>query len=840
MKRLALAFLAMAAASWPQYPAARHGGGYMHNYYLPPAPSTTPWWPAWAPDGKTLAVAMHGSLWRVDPQTGIAAELTYSPHYLSSPDWSPDGRWIVHTADRDGKGIHLAILNVTTGEVLQLTSDDALYADPVFSPDGFHLAYVATAPNGYFNIYIRSIREGSWEGAPIALTKDRDSGRARLYVGAYDMHTQPAWTPDGRSLLYVDNRDAPLGSRSLWRMPVEPMGIAKAAIVLAELTLFRTRPHVSPDGRRIIYSSHAGGSDQYDNLYVLPVEGGAPYKLTHDQNDKFHPRWSPDGERIAYLSNSAGVPELWILNAHTGARRRVTIKERRWRRPMGRISVRVVDAATGLPIPARLHGLAADGKFYAPAGEYSRIGANVQHLFHTSGEAVFDVAPGPITLTAVKGLEFEPASAAATVRPGEAARVELRLRRLAEMESLGWRSGSTHVHMNYGGNLHNTPENLLRMARAEGLRFVMDLVANKDNRIFDYQHYIPGADLHPASGDARLHVGEEYRPAFYGHIFLLGLRDHLVAPFAGGYERTGIASLYPSNTDILRHAASQSALTGYVHAFNGDADPLERGLGNAKGFPVDAAALSNASSGRGPLGPSCAFGITRSTMTCPSSRLAERTRSPIFTARASSAASFTYAKTGSADSLQAWWDAIRAGKTFFTTGPLITFRAGGQDPGDRIRLPKAGGEVEFSVKVSSIAPLSRVVIHRNGEEFRVLPLEPGGRRVAWREKMRVSASAWFSVYAEGPSFPLLDSEYPQAATNAIRFYVGDQPIRRRQSAAYFLRWIDKLKQMAASSQDWRSDRERQHVLEQFEEAGGVYRRLAAEDSTEGPKGRLAP
>ena len=58
------------------YPAAKQGGHYMWNYYLPPAPSTTPWWPTWSPDGKWIAVAMHGSIWKVDPQTGIAYELT--------------------------------------------------------------------------------------------------------------------------------------------------------------------------------------------------------------------------------------------------------------------------------------------------------------------------------------------------------------------------------------------------------------------------------------------------------------------------------------------------------------------------------------------------------------------------------------------------------------------------------------------------------------------------------------------------------------------------------------------------------------------------------------------
>ena len=101
-------------AQRPVYPVSKHGGTYMFNYYLPPAPSTTPWWPSWSPDGKWIAVAMYGSIWKVDPQTGVAYELTYNRKYDSSPAWSPDGKWIVYTANDDSESIGLEILNVET------------------------------------------------------------------------------------------------------------------------------------------------------------------------------------------------------------------------------------------------------------------------------------------------------------------------------------------------------------------------------------------------------------------------------------------------------------------------------------------------------------------------------------------------------------------------------------------------------------------------------------------------------------------------------------------------------------------------------------------------------
>ena len=58
---------------------------------------------------------MEGSIWKVDPATGAAFELTYNSRYHSSPDWSPDGKWIIYTAEENLKAIQLEILSVEDG-----------------------------------------------------------------------------------------------------------------------------------------------------------------------------------------------------------------------------------------------------------------------------------------------------------------------------------------------------------------------------------------------------------------------------------------------------------------------------------------------------------------------------------------------------------------------------------------------------------------------------------------------------------------------------------------------------------------------------------------------------
>jgi len=385
--------------------------------------------------------------------------------------------------------------------------------------------------------------------------------------------------------------------------------------------------------------------------------------------------------------------------------------------------------------------------------------------------------------------------------------------------------------MNYGGNLHNTQQNLLDMAHAEGLSLVMDLVANKDNRILDYDSWVPGGGEHPASlrdSRTKLHFGEEYRPPFYGHMFFIGLKDHLISPFTTGYEGTAIESLYPSNTDMLRKARAQGALTAYVHAYYGDADPLTTTLGIARAFPVDAAlglvdCLEWSGSSRSeslvwhhalnndfkvaPVGGEDSITSLHHTKLIGSVR--------------------TYALSGAQLKVEPWIAALRKGNTFFTTGPLLEFRVNGKNPGDTIQLGAAGGTVTLEAKMHSIAPVSKLRIYRNGVVFREVPAGDG-REVAFKEEVRVTESSWFTLYAEGPASEFLDAEFPQAETNAIRVYTGERKIRNAESARYFIRWIEKLRASALEWPWWRSEKEKSHVLAQFAEAKAVYEKLAVE------------
>ena len=818
------------------YPAAKHGGNYMHNFYFPPAISSSPWAPDWSPDGASIAVSMSGSIWRVEPGSGVAEELTYNEKYHSAPNWSPDGNWIIYTADDGGQTIQLEILNVATGESSALTNDAHIYTDPVFSPDGSKVAYVSTKPNGHFNIYIREIANGQFRGPEIPLTYDNSYGNNRLYFGEWDMHITPAWHPNGEELLIVSNRDVPLGSGNVLRVPAVEHGIDQAKTVLHEQTLYRTRPDVSLDGKRFVYSSTRGTADQFNNLYVQPTVDGEPYKLTFFSHDAFHPRWSPDGEWIAYITNKDGLPQLALLETYGGKQVDVLITDRKYRRDTGVLSVTPRIEESGETTAVRILLTASDGKFYAPNNAYARVGGALDDLFHSPGQFDVRLPPGKTTLTVVKGFEFLPETVEVDISAENVTSITVDMERMVDMAGAGWYDGSTHVHMNYGGNLHNTLENLMMMSDAEDQDIVNEQVANKDNRILDYQFFVPGGGPHPLSTPERvLVVGQEYRPPFYGHVFMFGMTDHLISPYTTGYEGTAIESLYPSNTDMFRKAKSQGATVGYVHAFFGDNDPLDGSLGGGKGFMVDAAlattdAVEWSSASQSGFFPVyavwnnglavTAVGGEDSISNLHSSKLVGSVR--------------TFVYTGNDGlTMHAWFEALKNGHAFVSTGPLTELTVNGAMPGETAQVSAGGGSVEISAKVRSITPLSKVWLVYNGEIVREIPLGRDRKNIDFTDSIEVSDSGWFHLRAEGERDERqpLDADYAQAFTNPVWVLVGGEPVRDADSADYSLRWIDKLQAMAEEWPGWRSQKEKDHVYEQFAAARAIYRQLKVEAQT---------
>ena len=195
-----------------------------------------------------------------------------------------------------------------------LTTNGAVNVEPRWSPDGRRLAFVSTAGTGHFLLHVAEVRDGRLaQSRP--LMPDRRSAIARYYYSPFDHAINPAWTRDGKELrVRVQPRNRARHRRH--RPDGGRRHRATPRLVQHEETSWHARPDVSPDGTRIVYSSYLGR--QWQQLWLLPVDGGYPFPLTYGEYDNTNPVWSPDGRTIAFISNRAGNTALWLIDALSG------------------------------------------------------------------------------------------------------------------------------------------------------------------------------------------------------------------------------------------------------------------------------------------------------------------------------------------------------------------------------------------------------------------------------------------------------------------------------------------------------------------------------------------
>lgn len=804
---------------------------YFREMYLPQL-TTGPSAAAWSTDSQSLIYSMAGSLWRQDVRSSKAEQLTAGPGYDYQPDWSSNGdqRWVVF-ARYDHDTVDLWSLDLRNGKTQKMTSGSAVNLEPRFSPDGKHLAFVSTSGKGHFHIFVGQFADGLLSGV-YQLTPENVSALPRYYYSKVDHEISPVWSKDGSEILFVSNRGHIHGTGGFWKIKTEPG--AEAREIHYEETNWRARPDFSPDGKRMVYASYLGQS--WHQLWVMPAAGGDAFPISYGAFDNINPRWSPDGSKIAFISNRNGNTSLWVQTIPGGDQTEVVTRERKYLKPMARLSLRVLDSR-GKPVAARVFVTAADGRAYAPVDAWMHADDSFDrsertfeaHYFDTAGTSEVTVPPGQVQVDVMRGFEFAFEQRKLDVKDGGTASLTVQMRSTIPYEPAEWVSGDVHTHMNYAGTYRNTPAHLVEQAAAENLAIVEDLVVNKEQRIPDIAYFSPQLDKASTLDHLLLH-GQEFHTSYWGHLGLLNLTHNFILPGYAGYPNTAAASLYPANADVADMAHEQGALVGYVHPFDSVPDPLKNetltselpadvalgkvdyievlGFSDHKstaevwykllncGFRLPTAAgtdfMGNYASLRGPVGLNRVY--------------AEMKPGPL--------------------KIEPWLASIKAGRTFATNGPLLHFSLGGQGIGGEVRLQKNDSkehELQFSVQMSSIVPLEHLQIVCNGKVAREIPLARDRKAAKVDGSVSLETSGWCVLRAFGDKaeYPILDL-YPYATTSPVYVTVAGEPAHSATDAAYFAAWVDRLIVAARSNTSWNSEAEKMSVLAMLQLAKEKY------------------
>jgi dipeptidyl aminopeptidase/acylaminoacyl peptidase len=241
-----------------------------------------------SPDGSTAAYVVCDvdqatndyltSIWTL-PLDGTEQprRLTFGPKRDLEPRWSPDGRSIAFTSNREDENEQLYVIDAAGGDARKLTNLPEEVTEIAWSPDGRALAFSSRVPD-----------------AGYAETDERRRGPRRFRRLQYKLDNV-GWTGDRRQHIFIVAADGSSPARQLTDGDFEDAA-----------------PAWSPDGTRIAFISNR--DDDWDlstvrDVYVVESAGGEPKPVTDGEGIAELPSWSPDGSLIAYQLTPGDLDE---------------------------------------------------------------------------------------------------------------------------------------------------------------------------------------------------------------------------------------------------------------------------------------------------------------------------------------------------------------------------------------------------------------------------------------------------------------------------------------------------------------------------------------------------
>jgi Tol biopolymer transport system component/tRNA A-37 threonylcarbamoyl transferase component Bud32 len=190
---------------------------------------------------------------------------------------------------------------LVSGTPIQLTTDAGLEVHPSVAPVGDLVAW-SSDRTGAFEIHVARLSDGGGE------RRVTDDGQ---------MNFQPAFSPDGRRLVYHSARRG-----GLWIVDVDGGPPER-------VTDFGSHPSWSPDGSLIAFqseqnvelSANASNAMPPSTLWLVRPEGGAPWRITEPgQPEGGHgaPEWWPTGDRIVFAASNRRWSSIWSLEVGSG------------------------------------------------------------------------------------------------------------------------------------------------------------------------------------------------------------------------------------------------------------------------------------------------------------------------------------------------------------------------------------------------------------------------------------------------------------------------------------------------------------------------------------------
>ena len=224
-------------------------------------------------------------------------------------DISPDGTKVVF---QDGWGynqLHEVRLDGTGFRTIT-TACDCFEGDPAYSPDGTRIAFTRLIEGSKVQIGIRDLASDK-----VAMLQETEGAISDPNTGQGVVPEQPAWSPDGRSIVYSVMDRGSDGSPQASRIKI----IDIESRVVTDLSLAADQifgePKFSPDGSLILLSSRPGYAmigQRNGNIYTVHPDGTGLKQLT--KGEATGGNWTADGKHIQFMSG-----QVWLMDPDGGS-----------------------------------------------------------------------------------------------------------------------------------------------------------------------------------------------------------------------------------------------------------------------------------------------------------------------------------------------------------------------------------------------------------------------------------------------------------------------------------------------------------------------------------------
>jgi hypothetical protein len=511
------------------------------------------------------------------------------------------------------------------------------------------------------------------------------------------------------------------------------------------------------------------------------------------------------------------------------------------RHDTGSISVTIRETGAETPLPCRAWVNVADERFFNPATKTCTPYAK-DRSFSCDGYFVIAVPAGQATVHVERGKEYWPVDKEVSVQVNRTAYVNVTLKRWVNMQKEGWYSADMHCHFGLGN-----PAVLKQLALADDINFepILTLWNHQRTGTSDetWPDWTTGSSIFAdATHVVTLRNQEIERiggAAFesVGALLMFGLSRPVRMPLGN--------SRYPCDAMLGRIAkeASPDCVIDTDKPIWGE-NVVGVALGLFDSIQVchnhyhRQATLDGGHVGWGMAGPDIEdrqedwgedelFHRTNLTyyrfLNC-GFRLAATGGSAMGVMPVPLGYSRTYAKLDGPLTEANYLKAIRAGRTFATSGPTLTLTADGLDSGAEIRYSTNRSKpIRIKADLRSIQPIDSLELINNAKVMKKVDLRNRAPSPIVEESLVLGhnpiRSGWIAARA---LFTSPDGRLRQAHTSPVYVTVDDKPTASKADAEVMIRWIDRLLEVSAKPSRYRSDAERAEVQAVFKQARQKY------------------